>query len=159
MGGDVSVDSDNSPVEVRDSNGQVRVRTIGAAITLDNLHGGHVEATSVSGPVTLHGVSGKMVSVNTTAGTISFSGDCAGGGQYALSTHSGDIDVALPESASVDVSAHSVTGSVQDNFPLKPLPQASLAANQGKSFSGLSNSGASSLRLRSFSGKIQVKKQ
>lgn len=159
LNGDVSVEGDDSPIEVRDSDGQVHARTVGAPITLTNLHRGHVEATSVSGQVKLHDVSGNVVTANTTAGPIIFSGDCADGGQYSLSSHSGAIDVSLPASASVDVSARSVTGSVEDEFPLKPLARASATLDQGKSFAGTSNTGASSLRLRTFSGKIRVKKQ
>jgi DUF4097 and DUF4098 domain-containing protein YvlB len=155
--GDLSIDGDTSQVEVRDSQGQVHVRTVGGPITLVNLRNGHVEATSVSGAVTLNNVTGHMVTVNTTAGPIAYSGDCAGAGQYALSSHSGNIDVSLPGSASVDVNARSLTGSVEDDFPLKPLAQAS--APQGKAFAGISNTGAASLRLRTFSGKIRVKQQ
>jgi DUF4097 and DUF4098 domain-containing protein YvlB len=159
LNGDLSLEGDNSPIEVRDTNGQVHARTVGAPITLTNLHHGHVEASSVSGQVTLNNVSGNVVTVNTTAGPITFSGACDGGGQYSLSSHSGTIDVALPASASVDVSARSVTGSVEGDFPLKPLARANTALDQGKSFAGTSNTGASSLRLRTFSGKIRVKKQ
>jgi DUF4097 and DUF4098 domain-containing protein YvlB len=159
LNGDISIEGENSPIEVRDSNGQVHARTVGGPITLTNLHDGHVEAMSVSGQVTLNNVSGRVVTVNTTAGPITFSGDCAGGGQYSLSSHSGNIDVSLPASASVDLSARSVTGSVEDGFPLKPAAQPLAAQDQGKAFAGTSNAGASSLRLRTFSGKIRVKKQ
>jgi DUF4097 and DUF4098 domain-containing protein YvlB len=159
LNGDISVEGENSPVEVRDSNGQVHVRTVGGPITLTSLRDGHVEAMSVSGEMTLNNVSGKVVTANTTAGPISFSGDCAGGGQYSLSSHSGNIEVALPASASVDVSARSVTGSVEDGIPLTPPPHPTAAVDQGKSFAGTSNAGASSLRLRTFGGKIRVKKQ
>ena len=159
LNGDLSLEGDNSPIEVRDTNGQVHARTVGAPITLINLHHGHVEASSVSGQVTLNNVSGNVVTANTTAGPITFSGDCEGGGQYSLSSHSGTIEVSLPASASVDVSARSVTGSVENGFPLKPPARANTALDQGKSFAGTSNTGASSLRLRTFSGTIRVKKQ
>ena len=156
---DVAVDSDTGKVEVRDSNGHVRVRTVGGAITLASLKDGFVEATSVGGQVTLNNVAGKTVAVNTTAGPISFSGDFAGGGQYSLSSHSGNIDVALPASASVDVTARSVSGSVENDFPMNPPAHPITASAQGKSFAGTLNSGASSVNLRTFSGRIRVKKQ
>jgi DUF4097 and DUF4098 domain-containing protein YvlB len=159
LNGDVSLEGENSPLEVRDSHGQVHARTVDGFITLTNLHDGHVEATSVSGQVTLNNVSGKVVTANTTAGPITFAGDCAGGGQYSLSSHSGNIEVSLPSSASVDLSARSVTGSVENELPLQPPAHPTMALDQGKSFAGTSNAGASSLRLRTFSGKIRVKKQ
>ena len=159
INGDVSVDADTGKVEVRDSNGHVRARTVSGTITLANLKDSFVEATSVGGQVMLNNVAGKNVSVNTTGGPIAFAGDFAGGGQYSLSSHSGTIDVALPASASVDVTARSVTGSVENDFPLNPPAHPTMALAQGKSLAGTSNSGASAVHLRTFSGRIRVKKQ
>ncbi len=158
--GDISVDSDTGRVEVGNAmNGHVHVRTISGPVTLTNITNGHVELTSVSGDVTLNNVSGSLVSANTNGSAIHFSGDCAGGGEYTLSTHSGNIDVTLPPNASVDVTARSVTGSVEDGYQLQPDSHPTMALAQGKSFAGHANSGAASLHLRSFSGKITVKKQ
>jgi DUF4097 and DUF4098 domain-containing protein YvlB len=158
VNGDVAVDADTGKVEVRDGNGHVRVRTVSGPITLANLKDGFVEATSVGGQVDLSNVAGTNVSVYTTGGPISFAGDFAGGGQYSLSSHSGSIEVRLPASASVDVTARSVTGSVENDFPLNPPVHPNIALAQGKSLAGTSNSGASAVRLRTFSGRIRVKK-
>jgi DUF4097 and DUF4098 domain-containing protein YvlB len=99
------------------------------------------------------------VSANTNVSPIHFNGDCNGGGEYTFSTHSGNIDVALPANASVDVTARSVNGSVEDGFQLQPDAHPTMTLNSGKSFAGHANSGMASLHLRSFSGKITVKKQ
>jgi DUF4097 and DUF4098 domain-containing protein YvlB len=159
VNGDVSVDADTAKVEVRDSNGHVHVRTVGGPITLANLKDGFVEGTSVGGQVMLNNVSGKVVSINTTGGPIVYNGDFGGGGQYALTSHSGNIDVSLPASASVDLTARTVSGAVQNDFPLKAPAHLTTTQDQGKSFAGTSNAGASSVRLRTFSGRIRVKKQ
>ena len=159
VGGDVSIDTDTGEVEVRDSNGHVRVRTVGGPMTLSNLKDGFMEATSVGGPVTLNNVAGRVVSVDTTGGAINYSGDFAGGGQYSLTSHSGNIDVNLPARASVDVTARTVTGTVENDFPLQAPVHPIMALSQGKSFAGTSNTGASAVRLRTFSGRIRVKKQ
>ncbi len=161
VSGDISVDADTAQVDVRDiSNAHVHVRTVNGPIVLTNIRNGHVEVTSVGGQVTLNDVIGTQVSANTTAGAIRYTGDFAGGGEYSLSSHSGDIDVSLPISASVDLSARSVTGSVENNnFPLQPDQRPPVPQAQGKSFAGRANSGASSVVLRTFSGKIRVTKQ
>ena len=159
VSGDVSVDADTGKVEVRDGNGHVRARTVSGPITLANLKDSFVEATSVGGQVVLNNVAGKNVSANTTGGPIAFAGDFAGGGEYSLSSHSGTIDITLPASASVDVTARSVTGTVENDFPLHPPSHPIIALAQGKSLAGTSNSGASAVHLRTFSGRIRVKKQ
>ncbi|MGZ4826989.1 MAG: DUF4097 family beta strand repeat-containing protein [Terriglobales bacterium] len=159
VSGDVVVDTDTGKVDVRNCNAHVRVRTVGGPITLVDLNDSFVEATSVGGQVSLNNVTGKSVSVNTTGGPITYAGDFAGGGVYSLSTHSGNIDLKLPASASVDVTARSVTGAVENDFPLTPPVHPTMALAQGKSLAGTSNSGASSVHLRTFSGRIRVKKQ
>lgn len=159
--GDVTAESDTSNIDVRNtSNGHVHLRTMTGTVTLSNITNGHVEVTSVGGPVTLNDVSGARVEVNTTNGRIAYTGAFAGSGDYLFSTHTGDIDVALPASASLDISARSIRGNVENDFPFQPKTQAAFAsANQGRTFSGTSNQGSASVQLRSFSGKIRVKKQ
>lgn len=160
INGDISAESDTGSVDVRDTmNGHVHVRSMSGPITLTNISNGHVELTSVSGDVSLNNVNGSLVSANTNGSAIHFTGDCTGGGEYTLATHSGNIDVALPPNASVDVTARSVTGSVEDGYQLQPDSHPTIAVTQGKSFAGRANAGAASLHLRSFSGKITVKKQ
>ncbi len=156
--GDISVDSDTGAVEVRDSSAHIHVHTVGGPVTLTDLKDGFVDVRSVGGQVTLNNVSGKLVTVNTTGGAIAYSGDFGGAGQYTLSSHSGNIDVALPANASVEVSARTVNGTVENDFPLKAAAHPAFAPQQGKSFAGMLNTGASAVRLRTFSGTIRVKK-
>jgi hypothetical protein len=159
--GDVNADGENANMDVRDvGNGHVHLRTLKGSVTLTNVNNGHVEVTSVSGPVTMSNVSGPSVEINTTTGKISYAGMFSNNGDYAFTTHSGDIEVALPATASVDISARSVKGKVeQPDFPLQPKQHNPFPVTQGRAFAGTSNSGSSGVQLRSFSGTIRVKKQ
>ena len=158
--GDVSIDANGGSVEVSESSSaNVRVRTIGASVIVSGVRKAHVEVSSVSGELTLHNVAGPQVSAETTGGPIHFIGDCAGGGEYSLSSHTGNVEVLLPGNASVEVTARSVNGTVEDSFQLQPDSHPTMPITSGKSFAGRANSGAASLHLRTFSGKITVKKQ
>lgn len=160
INGDISIESDTGTVTVSNVGGaHVHVRTMSGPITISDVNNGHVELSSVSGTVSLSNVNGPLVSADTTGAPIRFSGDCSGGGDYSLSTHSGNIDVTLPQSASVDITARSITGAVEDGFQLQSDSHPTMPITAGKSFAGHANSGAASLHLRSFSGKITVKKQ
>ncbi len=160
LAGDLIVDADTGAVEVTNvGGGHVHVRTVSAPITLSNVSRAHVELRSVGGDLRLTNVSGPQVTANTTAGAIHYAGDFGDAGEYAFTSHSGDIDVVVPASASVDISANSITGTVENSLQLQPDAHPLLPLVQGKSFSGRANSGASSVRLRSFSGKIRVTKQ
>ena len=157
---DLTLEGDAAQVDVREvSNAHVRVRTISGPVNLGNITNGHVEITSLSGDVRLDAVSGPKVSVSTAKGSIRYNGDFGEGGDYMLVNHSGNIDVTLPASASVDLTARSIAGSVENDFPLQQALHPTFVPSPGRSFAGTSNSAASSVQLRSFSGRIRVKKQ
>jgi DUF4097 and DUF4098 domain-containing protein YvlB len=157
---DMTLEGDEAEITLNDcNNAHVHVHAVKGPVTITNLSNGHVEVTSLGGDVVLNSVSGPKVTVNTTKGNIRYTGDFAGGGDYLFNTHSGAIEVTLPTSASVELSARSINGSVEQDFPMQQNLHAPFQSTPGRSFAGTSNSGASSVELRSFSGKIRVKKQ
>jgi DUF4097 and DUF4098 domain-containing protein YvlB len=158
--GNVTVESDAGQVDVTNvTNGAVQVQTLNGAINLNGVKNSRVSVVTTGGNVHLTGVTGPKVSVETTNGAITYDGDFAGGGAYTLMNHDGDIDVKVPASASLDLTARSVKGSVTNDFPFQKPQHLPFQLAEGRSFAGTSNSGASSVELRSFSGKIRVTKQ
>lgn len=161
-GSEIILEGESSPVEVHEieAGGQhLHVRTVSGDISLGNIANAHMEIRSFSGGVTLENVSGPKVQVTTTQGDIRYDGQFGSNGEYSLISHSGDIDVALPEGASVDMMAESVEGSADNDFPLQRKAHSSFLPHKGRSFSGTSHAGSSSVQLSSFSGKIRVKKR
>lgn len=157
--GDVSLEGAGASVEVHDvSNAHVHVRTLNGPVTLTNIHG-HVEVISVSGNVSLTEVSGPLVQVSSTSGRIFYDGDFGYGGQYSLISHSGDIEASIPAYASFDVTARSMRGKVENDFPFQPKSHTNFAVVPGSSFAGTSGKAASSVVLKTFSGKIRLKKK
>ena len=160
LSGDISLSSDTGQITVHDvARSYLDVRTVTAPVSLSNINGGHVEVTSSAGAVQLANVTGPKVKIGTGSGNITYTGDCSGMGDYVLTTHSGAIDMSLPQTASVDITARSISGDVQNDFPLSQKTHTSFIPQTGRSFAGTSNSGASSVQLQSFSGRIRVKKQ
>jgi DUF4097 and DUF4098 domain-containing protein YvlB len=157
--GDVTLEGSQANVEVRDiSDAHVHVRTLNGSVALNNIRNGHVEITSVSGDVVLNSVNGPLVQVNSTSGKIHYEGDFGNGGEYMLTSHSGDIEASAPNDASIDVTARSVRGKVENDFLLEPK-HTPFVVRAGSAFAGTMNKAASSVRLFSFSGKIHLKKR
>jgi DUF4097 and DUF4098 domain-containing protein YvlB len=157
--GDVTVEGDSAPVEVREiSHAHVHVNTLDGPITLTNIRFGHVEVNSIGGDITMVSVTGPLVAVTSTTGKISYNGDFGVGGDYKMSTHTGNIEAVVPEDASVDVTARSVRGDVENDFPLRPKSHTTFLPQKGRSFVGTAGQAASSVLLRTFSGKILLKK-
>ncbi|MBS1850121.1 MAG: DUF4097 family beta strand repeat protein [Acidobacteria bacterium] len=159
LNGDVTLEGATAEVDVRDlSGGHVHIKTLNGPVTLTNVRDGHVEITSVSGDVVLNGVEGPLVQVNSTSGKIHYDGNFGFGGQYSLTSHTGDIEALAPPYASIDVTARSVRGQVENDFPLEPK-HSSFVAKAGSAFAGTVGKAASSVKLLSFSGKIHLKKR
>lgn len=157
--GDVNLEGTTAVVEVRDlNNAHVHVRTMEGPVTLTNVRDAHVDITSVSGPVVLTDVTGRFVQVNSTSGAIRYDGDFGTGGEYLLTSHSGDIDAVAPGYVSVDVTARSVTGQVENDFPLQPK-HTPFTIKVGSAFAGTMGKAASSVKLLSFSGKIHFRRR
>lgn len=160
LSGDIGLSSETGQITVTSiSKSHLHVRSLTAPVSLKDVNSSRVDIQSASGAVKLVDVSGQRVAVGTTSGDINYRGDCSGGGDYLLTTHSGAIDMLLPETASVDLTARSTNGSVENAFPMQEKPHHTYTPQQGRSFSGTSHSGSSSVELQSFSGKIRVKKQ
>jgi DUF4097 and DUF4098 domain-containing protein YvlB len=158
--GDVEAEGSNAAIDVRDISGShVHVKTMAGAVTLTNIRDGHVEIDSVSGDVTLNAVTGPLVRVSSTTGRIQYDGDFGYAGEYRFNSHSGNIDATIPQDASADIKAQSVRGEVQNDVPLQPKVHTSFLVRQGSSFAGTINKAASSVWLRTFSGRIHLKKR
>src|SRR5580692_1244746 len=160
--GDVTLEGASATVDVRDiSNAHVHVKTLNGPVTITNVRGGHVEVDSLSGEVTLTSVTGPLVQVISTSGGINYIGDCGDGGEYRLTSHSGNIEATVPGSTSADVSARSVRGEVHDDIPLQPKTHTWFPTNNGSAFWGTmgQTTMSSTVVLRSFSGKIHLRKR
>lgn len=160
--GDVTLESAGATVELRDiSNAHVHVRTLNGPVTLSNVQDGHVEIDSLTGAVTLDHVTGPLVQVTSTSGRISYSGDFGNGGEYRLTSYSGDIEATVPDSTSADVAARSIKGEVHDDIPLQPKSHPSVTLPKGShSFGTMGKASVSStVVLRTYSGKILLSKR
>lgn len=161
--GDLILEGAAAIVELRDlSSAHLHVKTLNGPVTLTNVRDGHVEVDSLSGNVILNGVNGPLVQVISTSGGISYVGDFGDRGEYRLTSHSGDIDAIVPDSISADVNARSVRGEVHDDIHLQPREHtSSFVFKEGSAFWGSMGRAAvsSTVVLRSFSGKIHLRKR
>jgi len=156
----VVLEGDEASIHVQDvSNGHVHARTLNGGIVLSNVNGTEIEVRSATGDIRLSRVSATVVKVTSTRGNIYYDGEFGLGGNYTVFNHSGNIEVSLPEAASVDLTARSQKGTVQNEVPMRQKQQQAAYPNRaGSTFVGTSHSGSSSVQLTTFSGTIRVKK-
>ncbi len=157
--GDLTLEGAEAPVDIRNvSNGHVHIKTMSGAVAVTDARSSHLEITSISGDVRLKAVSGPLVQVNSGSGKIFFDGDFGSGGNYNLTTSTGDIEALVPPDVSADFRARSMHGQTVNEFSLQSSPSTS-APNVGSSFIGTIGKAASKVVFRSLGGKIRLKQR
>jgi DUF4097 and DUF4098 domain-containing protein YvlB len=179
VSGDVHVDPIGGAAKVRSVSGNVDV--LGAAgadvnltsgdLTVANIMGdayiktvsGTVRATKVQGSVETESVSGDLelkdvseartVTGKTISGDITYVGTILAGGNYELTAHSGNVVMQIPANSSFDLEAGTFSGVIDSDFEIQVEGKIS-----PKEIHGTVAKGGARIRVKSFSGNIELKK-
>jgi hypothetical protein len=169
-GADVSVESVGGSVRVNGGNGRVSVRSVGGTVTVENAQGrvearslnqsvrltsvsGEVRAESTNGRIVLEGIESNDVLAETTNGSIDFAGAVRNDGVYRLSTHNGQISIAVPEGANATVSVSTYNGRYSSTFPIQVTQMGS-----DRRFTFLVGNGSARIEASSFNGNISFRR-
>lgn len=151
--GRLDVASLSGDVQVRDVNGDAGVRTISGDFRLDGLKG-DVDVETVSGGIEVRDATSKFVRAHSVSGDITYAGTIDPAGRYELTTHSGEIGIEMPRSASAQIGIATWSGSVDSDFPITLKPGEHGFGN--KRFTFDVGGGAARVNLESFSGDIRI---
>jgi len=152
--GDVYIEAVTGPVTVSDMrDAHIHLRSLDAPITLTQIRSSQVDVNSLSGDVILREVTGSLTSVHVGGGRILFEGDPGTNGDYDLTSNTGDLEVSIPARVAVDIKPRSLRGELSGEGLEGP------AGVGVQNFTARSRfSAASVFVLRSFRGKIHVKR-
>lgn len=156
--GEATVECVGSTILVRDVGGHLSVRSVGGNIEVIR-PSGRVEASSITGDLHFVSPTGSQLRGVTTSGKILYEGDLVSGGDYALSSYSGDIDMLCPASASFELDAKTVRGKVENALSLTPNRHFESPAAIGETLFGTHNTGNATVEVKSFSGTIRIRPQ
>jgi DUF4097 and DUF4098 domain-containing protein YvlB len=163
VSGSVTLSKIAGSVDFRTVNGKIEIQDVGADIDVKTVSGG-ISATRVKGSVDAETTSGSIVlkeiseakSVRAKAlnGRISYDGLLGAGSKFELETLSGGVDLTLPANASFELEAKTFSGHINSDFPI------TMSGNiSPKELRGVVNNGGSTLRLKTFSGSIDIRKR
>ncbi len=130
--GRIDVHSVNEDVRVRDASGEIVAETVNGEIVLER-----VEATSLD--------------AGTVNGDVGYDGPLRAGGRYALSSHNGEVTLAVAEGASAAVAVSTFNGEFESAFPVT-LQE----TRKGKRFSFVLGAGGAQVSLESFQGTVSL---
>ena len=115
--GNVILHSVEGDVTLASAKGHIEVNTVDGSIELRDCSG-DIRSETVDGDITMLGIVSGDVDANTVDGGIEYDGTIQDGGQYRLSTHSGDVTMSIPENANATITVSTFSGSLDAGFPL-----------------------------------------
>lgn len=172
--GEVEASANSGDVAVRGARGLTTLRSLSGDVTASDLDGdvvagtssgdvvlrgvrGDVRAAAVSGDLHLTGVAGRAVTARSTSGDVVFGGVLAPDGRYTLTTHSGDVLLALPTDARADVTVQTYSGALETAFPV--VLGGGVGATRPRTFEFAVGGGGARLRVETFSGDVVLRRE
>jgi hypothetical protein len=148
-------------VELNDTaiDGNFNGSSVSGSVILRRVKARQLDLGSISGEVLLDDVDSQQVEAQTVSGNLKFGGPVAKGGRYELSSHSGNVSVALGGSTGFEVEATSFSGSIRSDFSFNSGSGDSGNARWRKSIRGVYGDGSAILDLTTFSGSIVISKR
>ncbi len=171
LGGMAKIGCVSGDVDLKGAAG-ADVDLVSGELTLENIVGdvylkavsGDIRATGVKGSIEVEAVSGDIelrdvseaqtVSAKSVSGGITYSGKIKAGGRYELKAHSGDVRMTIPADSTFDFEANTFSGSIDSDFEIQVVGKIS-----PREIHGTVGKGGATIKLKSFSGSIDLKKR
>lgn len=152
---ELNVESMDGSVEVTGSPTWMRVKTATGGVTIEG-SSTDVGITTVSGPVVLRGGAYERTRIESVTGDVTFGGAIARSGTLTIDSHSGTITMQFGKTASVDVDATTITGTILNSVTTRrPTPG---REGRGAELALSLGTGDARATLRSFKGNIQLQR-
>jgi DUF4097 and DUF4098 domain-containing protein YvlB len=153
LAGDVTIQTASHPVEVKNLDGAyLHVKTLDGSVTLIAVRNSHVYVQTINGSINISDSPGSWVEAISTCGHISYDGNPGIHGNYQLTSHSGDVDVSIPEGALVEVR----TQSASDHS--KQTERVTARTRQNTLFLRSGDLSRARFDLRSAMGRVRLKR-
>ncbi len=137
--------------------GALEAGTISGTVRLRKLTARSLALNSVSGNVEMEEVTAERIGAQVISGNITFAGDLEPNGRYELTSHSGNIRMAIPAGAGFQVEASSFSGSINSDIPI--TMSGGQTGRRNRALRGTAGNGGAVLDLTTFSGTILITKR
>lgn len=162
--GDIVVDDAAERVELRSFSGDIVARNLTGNVEANSLSGdidlsavrGDVDATGVSSDIELRGITARYVRAKSTSGDITFDGAVDNAGRYELGSHSGSVDLTVPQNTGALLTVSTYNGSIESDFPITLKP-GDHGIGHSRRYTFEIGKGEARISAESFSGDITVR--
>ena len=154
---ELNAEAIDGDIHITGSPSWVRAKSASGAITLQ---GASPDAglSTVSGPIKVDGGTGvfERTKIETVTGNISFSGRLERSGAFDFDSHSGSIDIAIPDRTGATFSVVTIAGSITNNLSRKtPI---SGRFGRGAELSSEESGGGAKVSVRTFKGPVTLRR-
>jgi len=156
---ELNAEAIDGDVHITGSPPWVRAKSATGAITMQ---GASSDAgfSTVSGPIKVDGGGGTGVfertKIETVTGNISFAGRLDRSGSFDFDTHSGSIDISIPDKTNASFSVVTIAGSITNNVSRsKPIAG---RFGRGSELTAEMGEGGAKISVRSFKGPVTIRR-
>ena len=146
----VSLQSVQGQVTLKDAKGRIEVHSVNEDVRVTDASG-DIVAETVNGEIVLERVDATSLDAGTVNGDVTYNGPIRSGGRYTLSSHNGDVTLAVAAATNATVSVSTFNGEFDSEFPVTLRE-----TRKGKRFSFTIGSGSAQVTLDSFQGSVQL---
>jgi DUF4097 and DUF4098 domain-containing protein YvlB len=153
-----SVSGDVEIVDTR-IDGAVEAQSVSGSVLLRKVNANRLDLGSVSGNVVIQDVQCERVEAHSVSGNVDFGGPLERNGRYELTSHSGNVRVAISGTTGFELEADSFSGTVRSDFPVTPQGNDRSGRGRRRAVRGVYGDGSAVLDITTFSGSIVISKR
>jgi hypothetical protein len=145
----VSLSSVEGSVSLKGAKGRIEVHSVNDDVNVSDATG-DIVAETVNGEIVLERVDATSLEATTVNGDLGYDGPIRRGGRYELSSHNGDVTVAVTEQTSASFTVSTFNGDFESVVPVTLRD-----ARKGKRFSFTLGGGGAQVSLESCQGTVR----
>jgi DUF4097 and DUF4098 domain-containing protein YvlB len=146
----ISLHSVQGHIRLTGAKGRMEVRSVNEDVVVRDAEG-DLTAETVNGSVDLSGVRATNLEATTVNGDVTYDGPIRNDGRYTLSSHNGDVSLAVAEGTSATISVSTFSGEFESAFPVTLRE-----TRKGRRFNFTLGGGSAQVSLESFQGTVSL---
>jgi DUF4097 and DUF4098 domain-containing protein YvlB len=148
--GNISLQSVEGSVSLRNAKGRIEAHSVNQDVIIADASG-EINVETVNGEISLSHVDATSLEASTVNGDVRYDGPIHNGGRYSLTTHNGDIGLAVPPGTNASVSVSTFNGEFKSDFEVSVTQ-----THKGRRLDFTLGNGSAQVTLESFQGTIHL---
>jgi hypothetical protein len=152
---ELNAEAIDGDIHVIGSPSWLRAKTATGTITFQG-GSSDVGLSTVSGPIKVEGGVFERTKIETVTGNITFAGRLDRAGTFDFDTHSGNVEIGIPQKVGANVSAVTIAGTITNNLSVHPpIPG---RFGRGAELTMELSGGGARVSVRTFKGPVTFRR-